>query len=382
MADDIPDVESFLAHYGRKGMKWGVVKEDPPSGGSNKNSPKDNPYAPRSTSTDIYANLISNQKQSVPNAAELAKNNKKFVDKFDDSSNGPTASVKVNPYAPRASTDASYVAPKAKKLTAKEQADADRRAKTKKIAIGVGVVGGLVAAGYLVNKYSGTDESGTPNFTFGKNPLVKKAGQPVSLGEYKKGVAYSKLNTWGGTGYVTKKSLARAEFELPSGHTFNRITTNSKESGFNAGTYATHSTEDFNRYIAAFRGEKGGVPLHHVTFTATKPIKVPNLSTAVDTLREVMDAGGGGKTYTHKQALDNYKRISGGSWTGQEKYFAALQKKGYGALVDEMDAGVIGETPLVVFAKGMLSEKSIAPLSNTKIKQAEKSLVELDNRHP
>jgi hypothetical protein len=80
--------------------------------------------------------------------------------------------------------------------------------------------------------------------------------------------------------------------------------------------------------------------------------------------------------------MEEYQKLSGGQWnnTQAEQLFGVLRKKGFGAIVDEMDAGVIGETPLVVFARDILGEKNNTPLTHDDITHAESNLIELENR--
>jgi hypothetical protein len=45
-----------------------------------------------------------------------------------------------------------------------------------------------------------------------------------------------------------------------------------------------------------------------------------------------------------------------------------------------MDAGVIGETPLVVFARELLGPKSSTQMNDNDFHSSENSLIELENR--
>jgi hypothetical protein len=73
--------------------------------------------------------------------------------------------------------------------------------------------------------------------------------------------------------------------------------------------------------------------------------------------------------------------MSGGGWSGprEKSLMKALRARGYGAIVDEMDAGVIGETPLVFFSEHVSSKASV-PITPQGIAQAEQSLIEIKNR--
>lgn len=208
-------------------------------------------------------------------------------------------------------------------------------------------------------------------------------GKPVSLDQFHRGVGLSTAKTWGSSGYIQKVSFDRPAMELPAGHIFHRIST-TIESSFSEATYAVASIEDFDRYVSTFRLEKGKTAvLHHVTFEAKAPIKVPHLTEVLETMREVLAEESGAPTtsVSKESAMRAYKALSGGSWTSSRgsSLTSALSKKGYGALVDEMDAGVIGDHPLVVFSKAV-GEKVVQPLTEAAIKTAESSLIELSHR--
>jgi hypothetical protein len=207
-------------------------------------------------------------------------------------------------------------------------------------------------------------------------------GKSIDAETFAKHVMHSKMKTWAKNDYFKPQSFDREEFSLPAGHTFHRISTKAEDS-FNPATYATHSKEDFDRYVAQFRQElspSGG--LHHITFHADEEIKVPRLSTVLDTLKGVLSEKEPGAVFQDEHALQAYQELSGGSWSNgrAEGLFSALRKKGYGAIVDEMDAGVIGETPLVVFARDLLGSKSSTQMNSNDFSSSENSLIELMNR--
>jgi hypothetical protein len=242
----------------------------------------------------------------------------------------------------------------------------DGQKKAIKAGVAIAVVGGLMLYGHQQTA-----------------AMKGMAGKSISASQFKKNVGASKLKTWGLSGYIQPSSHLREEFELPAGHTFHRISTTAEKT-FSGGTYATHSTEDFHRYVSAFRQEKGSsTPLHHVTFTANQPIKIPSLATTLETIREHLTEVNGAEA-TAKEAHSYYQSISGGSWSSMNaaKIGKRLAAKGYHGIVDEMDAGVIGESPLVLFtsAQHLFSAKVSNPLSAEAIKTAESSLIELTNR--
>jgi len=168
---------------------------------------------------------------------------------------------------------------------------------------------------------------------------------------------------------------------LPVGHTFNRIST-MNETAFKTATYATHSTEDFNRYLSVFTHELGSKTLHHVSFKAVEEIKVPSLAKRLEVFGQVLNSNANGKTFTSKEILKQYEHHCGGSWKSDiaRSFFDALKSEGYSAIIDDMDAGVIGNSPLVIFNKLALGSMTSEIITPERIALAENSLIELAHR--
>lgn len=357
--------EKPIVHFGVKGMRWGVRKKDDTGGESTAAKPI--PKSPDASGTSgstpgitykqpsAADKALTKKYQSLPEPkltkAEQSKNlldsQKKSIDKLD------------------ASGDWEFEPPP-KGLTAEQ--------KKKLVYLGLGAVavGGLM---YMSNEsykrnYSvgelGRNLDGTPN-------KQSKESQFQDL------VNQSKRRSWT-TGYIKQQSWDREEFELPVGHTFNRISRHDEKT-FGTATYATHSKADFDRYVVGFRGEIDNGNLRHVTFKATAPIKVPNLATTIETLRESMSSDLG-RNVSPSEATRQYKTLSGGKWDDptSQNLFKALQAKGYGALVDEMDAGVIGDTPLVLFNHDIVGPKSSVPMTDARIRASENAVTEIPNR--
>ncbi|WPJ30703.1 hypothetical protein [Streptomyces phage Psst2] len=326
-ADGILHSDRSLAHYGVKGMKWGVRKDEETGKGGG-------------GSTEKWKK--SHQPKKEPNAEQVKKNleanEKKSLAKLDDPADTPTKK--------------SFLA------------------KHKKALIFTGAVAGLIVANKIAEAKT-------------VKSIEELRGKSISPETFQKHVMHSKIKTWGRNDYIKDSSWERDEFTLPAGHEFHRLSKKA-ETEFRGATYSTHNQEDYHRYVAQFRQELGGSNLHHVTFHANEDIRVPKLSTTLDSLREALV---GGKEefkawYTDERVLAKYQELSGGSWDDNHAkgMFDSLRKKGYGAIVDEMDAGVIGETPLVIFARDLVGKKSSEPLTKADIDFAEASLIELENR--
>lgn len=320
-----------LLHYGIKGMKWGVRKEEETSN--------------RDPASDRYK-AAHKPKKTPPlkeGAANLAKNEEKFKAKFE----GDT---------PKGKGEAKG---KIKKF-----------ASDHKLAI---TTGAAITALVLVNVLAEKKTVAS---------IEELRGKSIDAETFAKHVMHSKMKTWVKDDYFKPQSFDREEFSLSAGHTFHRLSTKAEDS-FRPATYATHSKEDFDRYVAQFRRELSpDNGLQHITFRSNEEIKVPRLSTVLDTLKAVLSEKEPGATFQDEHALAAYQELSGGSWSNgrAEGLFSALRKRGYGAIVDEMDAGVIGETPLVVFARELLGTKSSTLMNDNDIHGSETSLIELESR--
>lgn len=353
--DKPPLDEALLLHYGVKGMKWGVrKKDDSGTRQQTKAEPTKSEGAKLAATNELtkgYIAASSNRKNLTKkeSAAALAENQKKFLAKFEPSgAEGAEAKKGLTP-------------------------------KQKKILIGVGV-GLVVVGGVVAYKHYSAKAGISANTPLSLNQLREMAGNPISVQQFQLNQQMSTQAAWGGGSHIFPSSFLRGEQTLPAGHTFHRLSS-AAEKHFAPTTYATSNMEDFHRYVNNFRGEIGTENLKHITFSTTKPMRIPSLSTTLETLKEVVSKTEG-VAMSHESAIEAYSNISGGDWGSQRAagLMRALGNKGYGALVDEMDAGVVGNSPLVVFAKEHLTPKKAVDLTADIIANAESSLIELTHR--
>ena len=145
------------------------------------------------------------------------------------------------------------------------------------------------------------------------------------------------------------------------------------------GNYCTTSKEELARYLAS---SEFGHKTQHITWTAQNEIRVPALSTVLDTAKKAL------RESSHKDVSDDeafawYKGASGGGWAKHGTtalFFEMLKNQGYHAIVDEMDAGVYSENPLVWFDTLSASEKSSTQLTKADINEAKRILTEIEHR--
>lgn len=333
----------FLQHFGVKGMRWGVNKVEG-STSSSSNAKKQSTSSSNSKEERIgeYLKRAAPKLSAHEKAKALSENQKKFSDKFGGDAPNPKENAPEKGWRPTK-----------KQITYG--------------IIGAAAVGAIVYGTYKYGKY-----------------IHPPAGMRVDTTQFAAMINHSKTTSWDGVGYIKPSSFNQKEFTLPAGHVFHRISTTVESEIRGSGNYVTHSIEDFNRYVAGFRGEKGQYAiLNHITFKATSDIKVPDLLTRLETLGETLNKiSKTGQIYSPEVVKQQYMGLSGGSWSGDlaKKFFEGLSVKGYGAIVDDMDAGVIGESPLFVFAKGALTPKISIPLTTADILAAESNIFEFANR--
>lgn len=206
---------------------------------------------------------------------------------------------------------------------------------------------------------------------------LPKASNP-NLKQYRKGLHEAKLNSWEGAGYVKASSMEREAFSVPSGETFTRFS-QGVETSFSEGTYAAFG-DDVARYADQFGGNiDDGIDMYRVEFTSNADMHVPDLKTVLDTLTDVQTTKKGGRP-SAEDVLDTYNTLSGDSWddSTSKKLFSALKKKGYHAIVDEMDSGVLGEKPVVIFDNSIMSKKTSTEFTSEGLKRARDAIKPLD----
>jgi hypothetical protein len=328
------EVDIFLAHYGVKGMRWGVRKD----------------Y--KSTER---TSLSKKQK------ARIAANQAKFAKKFESSEEEPEKGWRPTP---------------------KQLAIA---------AAGAVVVGALLYGAYkyktggLGGAISAAEYAKALNDT--KSPFPELAGKVVSPAEYKDLVRGSVERTWGSPkGSMTANSLKQASMTFSEGHTFYRIS-KTAENTFGKSTFALNNEADLNRYLTAFSGSMAGKEPHIISWKATQEVRVPNLHTSLETFREVMqnEPEYKGVRLRPENVVQRFKNFNGGPIADGvggvgDKYVAALKSKGYDGVIDYMDAGATGESPMTLFGSEKFGSKSSTLITDEIRRRAESGLTEIRNR--
>lgn len=179
------------------------------------------------------------------------------------------------------------------------------------------------------------------------------------------------------------KSLSSKPIQLGvSGSTFNRVASSSGTS-LRDFAYVTRDEQDHIRYKVALNaggGQQGGQKFDvrvKVTSNIISPSKKERVDTFIKTLDTkitVSDAAGRPQTMTGRKFLEDagvgsslakalnnrefglktYGEFAQGQVLGtpiHSAYASALKKKGYNAIVDDADAGMMSRLPIILFPK-------------------------------
>jgi DNA-binding transcriptional MerR regulator len=382
--------QDALAHYGKKGMRWGVRNEDKPKGSDRSGSsekPKESSSGDISKAMDSFygkkdpadlqaegqKKLEAQAKQSFPTrgAAREAKRADR-ADKIetkvaeldnqlaglqrqrDNLSPGARTALKrmnLNSQINQTQAIRDDLQKKADQIRAGKLTDNQKTL----IALGSAVaVTGLAVYGhrqYTLHKAGITSKdqkrllednlsktSDEWRTLFGDDHAFTKSGSHLTAGS---GGFY--------VGLTNKKALSRPEFTIPKGTIFQRLSDHQEDSsdyGKVKGAYATFLNNDKKLYGAS--GEFGGKK-YTVNFQAKGDVKVPNLTTVLAHLKQIEKAKN--PDVTDETVFSLYHSMAGGSWSNPtaRSLFDSLRTFGYGAIVDDMDAGYLGDLPVVFF---------------------------------
>lgn len=333
MTDDSKDI----LHYGVKGMRWGVVNE---------------PASSDTFSVKQYQDAVKNSpSQQVPtdpvaHAKLMAEKKEKFHNKFQPSPPVETVDNTSKGWRPTGTQ------------------------------VAVVATGAAFAGLYIYGRHLQKTDSLPFDWP--------SPGSKLDPNKYMKVVNESWMNTPACS--LTRESWARKEYSIPAGTLFHRISGVAEDKWDSGGTYMTHSVADYHRYIFGFAEiEKGGaVGGFHITSKATQEVRVPNLKTTLDALHKAMKDDwkdyGLDKKPKAEDVFEQYRMLSGGGWPNSgisARFFKELKSRGYSAIVDEMDAGIIGETPIVLFDSGKMTAKSASKITKQDVLYAGENLTEI-----
>lgn len=384
--------QAALKHYGKKGMRWGVRNESKSagsgsSGGSSK--PKESDKADLESAFDAFnaknsveslqaegqakmkaqiANdhpPISGKRTAKAEKAEAsAEGFQRQADQYREKlaevgdAKGLGSSLKRGHYNAAIRDSEAY---RDNALQRAEQLRSGKLTSEQKMLIGAGALAAVAVVGVYGARQYGLRQAGLSskaeqkaeaarnradherlfNHIYGDHPGMKPAG----LSELAGGGFFA--------GFSNKKAMDRPEFTIPKDTIFQRLSNHREDStsyGVNKPVYSTFLSNDKKVYGASAEfGSKG----LSVNFTAKGDTRVPSINTTVAHLKQVLAQGDPHKAsyWNDERTLYEYKQMSGGDWTSPtaQKLFTSLKSFGYGAIVDDMDAGYLGDAPVLFF---------------------------------
>ena len=171
-----------------------------------------------------------------------------------------------------------------------------------------------------------------------------------------------------------KVNTKKDSFVLKKGTTLHRSTYNADESDREGHIFATFKGKDAKGYASRNRFFSGGKKTFDMTMTATEDLISPSKKERVDTFIKLMMSDpkfneayraqkqtyqlikDPSKAKKIEQTVDGLKKeydmfaVSlGGSAALRDRYFAELNKKGYNMIIDDADAGIISNSPVIIF---------------------------------
>lgn len=309
------EVESHLAHYGVKGMRWGHRKSDRLKGRDYASAAA---QLPKLTASEAVA------KRKQAQESFMAKSNASEANRPSDRSLSP--------------------------------------GQKKALYIGVGALAAAAVVGGSAYAYSKNGKAELPPSATAYLAQIRKTNEgafPV-----------------GGSSFHST-ALSREGFSLPAGHVFSRVSTTAEKS-FASTTYTSFQADDYHRYLGEGYGRVIDYgTLHRVQFSAKEQIRVPSFTDTVETLRETMSASG--RTASPAEALKEYNRLQGSDFTDAvgTRFLERLRSKGYSAIIDEMDAGRIGDRPLVIIDPSKFTDKVATQLTPKDVLAARQAMTPL-----
>jgi hypothetical protein len=185
-----------------------------------------------------------------------------------------------------------------------------------------------------------------------------------------------------------KINTKKDAFVLEAGSTLHRATLNSDESDRKGHAYASFKEKDARGYASRNMRFSGGKTTYDMTMIAKEDLISPSKKERVDTFVNLMmnDPKFNENYQAQKQTYQLFKNPSkakvieqtvkslekeysmfsaslGGSEALRKRYFAELSKKGYNMIIDDADAAVISNSPVVVFDR----QKSLEIVSVNKV---------------
>ena len=342
------NVDEFLSHYGRKGMKWGVIRDDDQlsRASSGSKTSTESKSKPKESSVESFkqasASLNTSTKKEQLQKEGPAKQKAKAEIEFPHSTKGVPKDPTKDPVSDLKEGGLS---------------------RNQKIALGVGGAIAVAGLAYYGNKHLGNIKAQEALLQAERIKRLKDLPDPVGDAQRKKQDAEMSAlfgpnmvprpddnRAYGYyAGFQNNRMFDRPEFTIPKSTMFQRLSSQPETGeGYSKGTYASFLPNDNKRYGTS---EEFGKKPYVVNFQAKDDIRVPAVSTVLKTMKDLGDPDG--IPMSDKDAVNWYRGMSGANWNNAygQKIIGSLKNQGYSAMVDDMDAGFVGDLPVVFFGE-------------------------------
>ena len=381
--------QDALAHYGKLGMHWGVRNDGKPGSSRGPAAQKPKPidveafkkgsdeFFKTKSKADLIADGKKKHQEQIDNPFPSRKDEKrqakadviqKQANTFGE--NAATLEAKrdalgggVLNSVRKASLNSQIAQARQIEADLNKQADQVRNGKltdNQKLLIGVGAavaVGGLALYGnkkYNDHKHGLTSDKKQElhavnhaktneqwRSIFGKDHPSQKASGYYTATNGLMGFHHT---------LTTKSAWDIPEFTIPKDTVFQRLSNNPEdvsEYGNGRGSYATFLHNDKKMYGAS---SEFGMSKYTINFHPKEDVRVASLGTVMSHLAMIKEHETGIK-YNESNLSQEYYNMAGGGWKQgtSVKLLDSLKSAGYGAIVDHMDAGFMGDLPVVFF---------------------------------
>ena len=392
--------QAALAHYGVKGMKWGVRKEDESGGSGSKSKPVESSADDLAKVMDeFYSKKTPGQLESEGKAKLAEQAASEFPKKISESrarkaDKADAAVERLDERISELQNERAETKPgliggikrrgidnsintlsdiRDDQARRSEQLRSGKLTTEQKKAF---VAVGLTAAAVGVAAYGNYKVKELHKTNYEENRRETSEQWNALFGRDFPGPQAGAVGHGGGSfyaGLTNKKALTRPEFTIPAGTKFQRLSDHEEDTseyGKVKGAYATFLKNDKKIYGAS--GEFGGKK-YTVEFEADGPVRVPNLTTVLAHMKQVKKAEYPDvpNLWSDDAIYAQYHKMAGGSWSSPDakKLFDSLKLYGYSAIVDDMDAGYLGDLPVVFFGNakpGVSKERTAVDRGNDK----------------
>lgn len=371
-----------LAHYGVKGMRWGVRKSDSTAGGS---SSSERSEARKQKKMATLSTKAGEARRIEKEMDELGLDSPYLREMY---GRGLDQSDRMFKFAYGYSKENAVKMAGANNKKAAERYESDLKAvengkmtrAQKNMLIGGLAVTAVLGAAYI----AGADDRRTANAL---------PGERISPRNFFK--RYNERSTFFSSTPLNRERFSQLDdndVTIPKGTVFKRLTAYKDES-LDGRLYTTHTENDHAKYQGLYgpmlKMRTGARQLYISNMTVGESIRSPShkkrVQAYVDLVVERNQLPEGTPASYRKmvedRAISQYN-IFARNLVGDDpvvaSYFQKIQDMGYNALMDDNDAGMLSDSPMILLnPRQVVSKRSFTPLTTKMEKEARKRIIEV-----